>query len=157
VTTLEETLNKLLDLDQSAKLIFTPEQGVYIITNKVRYRGGFCVSCHVTGGGAYREIFALLRQVSLSSVPKQAGECVKKTVTPGVEVQKSLYKPHPLSRDMKQKNIIGVVACPRVHVCGLEFRLISFVVRISRIDHYFSQSPFKEIDTAGYINHIILS
>jgi hypothetical protein len=36
-------------------------------------------------GGAYREIFALLRQVSLSSVPKQAGECVKKTVTPGVE------------------------------------------------------------------------
>jgi hypothetical protein len=39
--------------------------------------------------------------VSLSSVPKQAGECVKKTVTPGVEVQKSLYK---------QKNVIGVVA-----------------------------------------------
>jgi hypothetical protein len=41
--------------------------------------------------------------VSLSSVPKQAGECVKKTVTPGVEVQKYLYKPLPLSRDMKQK------------------------------------------------------
>jgi hypothetical protein len=35
--------------------------------------------------------------VSLSSVPKQAGECVKKTVTPGVEVQKYLYKPLPLS------------------------------------------------------------
>jgi hypothetical protein len=38
--------------------------------NKVRYRGGFCVSCHVTGGGTYREIFALRRQVSLTSVPK---------------------------------------------------------------------------------------
>jgi hypothetical protein len=49
--------------------------------------------------------------VSLSSVPKQAGECVKKTVTPGVEVQKYLYKPLPLSRDMKQKNVISVVAC----------------------------------------------
>jgi hypothetical protein len=48
--------------------------------------------------------------VSLSSVPKQACECVKKTVTPGVEVQKSLYKPLPLSRDIKQKNVIGVVA-----------------------------------------------
>jgi hypothetical protein len=76
----------------------------------VRYRGGFCVSCHVAGGGAYREIFALRRQVSLSSVPKQAGECVKKTVTPGDEVQKYLYKPLPLSRDMKQKNVISVVA-----------------------------------------------
>jgi hypothetical protein len=38
--------------------------------NKVRYRGRFCVSCHVTGGGAYTAIFALRRQVSLSSVPK---------------------------------------------------------------------------------------
>jgi hypothetical protein len=34
----------------------------------------------------------------------------QKTVTPGDEVQKYLYKPLPLSRDMKQKNVIGVVA-----------------------------------------------
>jgi hypothetical protein len=40
----------------------------------------------VTGGGAYREIFALLRQVSLSSVPKQAGECVKKNSDMGIKV-----------------------------------------------------------------------
>jgi hypothetical protein len=33
---------------------------------------------------------------------------VKKIVTPGVEVQKYLYKPLALSRDMKQKNVIGV-------------------------------------------------
>jgi hypothetical protein len=29
-------------------------------------------------------------------------------VTPGDEEKKYLYKPLPLSRDMKQKNVIGV-------------------------------------------------
>jgi hypothetical protein len=75
----------------------------------VRYRGGFCVSCDVKEGWSFRENDG--RQVSLSSVyTESAAECVKKTVTPGDQVQKSLYKPLPLSRDMKQKNVIGVVA-----------------------------------------------
>jgi hypothetical protein len=34
----------------------------------------------------------------------------QKTVTPSDEVQKYLYKPLPLSRDMKQKNVISLVA-----------------------------------------------
>jgi hypothetical protein len=44
---------------------------------------------------------------------ERAAECVKKTVSPGDEVQKSLHKTLHLSRDMKQKNVIGVVACTR--------------------------------------------
>jgi hypothetical protein len=39
-------------------------RAVYVLY-RLLHRWHFFVSCHVTGGGAYREIFALRRQVSL--------------------------------------------------------------------------------------------
>jgi hypothetical protein len=66
--------------------------------------------------GRDREIFALRGQVAGVTVisTESAAECVKKTVTPGDATKCkniSISPSRPLSRDMKQKNVIGVVAC----------------------------------------------